>query len=173
MKHRGWTGTVLAAIGFAAGCAEVVTQPVPDKTVTGRYVAIEFTLKLADSSSVDLLENGATVDLTLAPDSTTSGSFSAFPGAPPVDMAGRWNRKADIITLDQPEATIIREMQFLVVPGELHGEANIGQFTFRLILHRQPGTRGAGPQAFSSIQLRAVTVDRRLGRRTEAPRSTP
>ena len=112
------------------GACDTTTAPTAP-TVAGTYVATTLAVT-EDGTTVDLLQQGFGIELTLHPDNTTSGvfhfAFEEEPGDPAEDISldGTWSlrRSGDETTveLDQPGAdTFLRDVTFRVRGNQLEG----------------------------------------------------
>lgn len=119
---------------YAAGAAE-----------TGGFGAIVFT---ADTASIsrDLIEEGASIRLELRADGATAGRLFVPDIAVPdgsndfeADLAGTWRVDDDVLTLDQPADTFLRDMPFVVEDDRLVGDERFGGVHVRVVLVRQEG----------------------------------
>jgi hypothetical protein len=83
--------------------------------IAGNYVATLFTTT-GGSGQRNELAAGSTFTLSLAADGTTSGHLHiAASGSNPVfdaDMAGTWTAANNIVNIDQPADTFVRDMPF-------------------------------------------------------------
>ena len=113
------------------------------ETVSGGYTASVFTLTsptgAGDSTTLDLLTLGASVDVTLDPNGTTAGRLFV-PGAAEdggdvdVDLAGTWSLSGNVVTFDQPGDTFIRDVDFIAGPGTLTAEEESDDGVIRIVL---------------------------------------
>ena len=132
-------GMALAAIG---GCGDPVVGP---GQVTGQYVAKSFTIVINGVSS-EMLSRGATINLRLNPDLSTSGRMTmpAVPGvqATPVDddLAGTYTVNNGIVRLSQGDA-YLDGLLFTADPPELRAFISLNDGTrtgtFAMVLTRQ------------------------------------
>jgi hypothetical protein len=127
---------LLLAAGLACGGSDSFTPT--EETVAGTYEAGAFTLTTF-SGTTDLLQAGATVDATLAPDGTTSGRIFV-PGGDEdggdldQDLTGTWTLAGQTVTFDLTADTFIDEAEFTAGRNTLTGEDTVGGFTIRLQL---------------------------------------
>lgn len=119
---------------YAAGASE-----------TGEFGAIVFT---ADTASIsrDLIAEGGSIRLELRADGTTAGRlFVPDPAVPDgsndfeADLAGTWEVTDDVLSLDQPADTFLRDMPFAVEDDRLTGDERFGGVRVRVVLVRQEG----------------------------------
>lgn len=112
----------LAAIGACADDPNVPPVPV---AVGGQYHATTFTLSLG-GPAISLLTLGASINITLAPDHTTTGRLivpAAAAGGEAIDedLAGTWRQSSDTVYFSQSADTFIRDVPFVV-----HGATLVG-----------------------------------------------
>lgn len=129
------TGVVLLA---AVGCDGGPTAPTRAE-VAGSYRATTLTVT-DDDSVVDALAVGASLDVVLEDDGTTTGSF-VVPGRlsesgqrESFDLAGTWTLSGDTVAFDHPADTFLRDMPFVFDGDRLVGEESFGSETVRAVL---------------------------------------
>lgn len=139
---------VLAALLVLAACGGDDNGFSPTaETVAGTYTASVFTLTTptgtADSTTADLLALGASVNVTLDADGTTSGRLFVPAGNDDgsdldVDLAGTWTLSGNKVTFNQTGDSFITDAQFTAGPGTLSGEEEVETAVIRLVLRKQP-----------------------------------
>ena len=94
----------------------------------GSYVATSWTTT-GNSGHQDQLLAGSTLQITLAPNGTTTGHLHvAASGANPVfdaDMAGTWTVNANVVEFTQTADTFVRNMPF-TVSSNIQGITTLG-----------------------------------------------
>jgi hypothetical protein len=131
---------ILAAAGLALlACGEGTPFSPTVETVAGEYHATTLTTTQG-TTTVDVLQGGGSLTLTLHADGTTTGRLFA-PGAGEtgedldVDLAGAWTLTDSTVTFDQPNSdTFIRDMPFTAQRNRLRGEADFGGVAVRVVL---------------------------------------
>jgi hypothetical protein len=118
MRHTYRISRSLLLIGLPAlllacgGSDEPSSSP-----YAGSYVATSWTTT-GNSGHQDQLLAGSTLQITLAPNGTTTGHLHvAASGANPVfdaDMAGTWTVSANVVDITQAADTFVKEMLFTV-----------------------------------------------------------
>ena len=137
---------VVGALLASAACGGDDTPFSPTvQNVSGAYTASVFSLTsptgTGDSTTVDLLALGASVDITFEPNGTTSGRLFV-PGAGEngsdldVDLAGTWTLTGNVVTFNQTGDTFIRDADFTAGPGTLTAEGDSAQGVIRIVLRR-------------------------------------
>ena len=124
--------SILAAL---AACSDPhgPSAPRPGR-VEGPYVATTFTAT-TDDTTFDLLTEGFGVTLDLQAGGTTTGSFLVPDG--PRSLEGTWDTSAALLHLHEPAPLFLNQMAFVIGPHDLHSEATIQTFTYRLTLTKQ------------------------------------
>lgn len=113
---------------FACGGGDGFTPT--EETVAGTYEASAFTVT-SGAGTTDLLAIGGTVDVTLAPDGTTSGRLF-LPGGEEdgsdldQDLTGTWTLADQTVTFEPTSDTFIGEVEFLAGRNTLTGEGPVG-----------------------------------------------
>jgi hypothetical protein len=99
-----------ALVLACGGSSEPASTP-----IAGNYAATTF-LSTGASGQRNELMAGSTLTLNLAANGTTTGHFHFVPpGSDPVfeaDMAGTWTATGNLVDVDQPADTFVRDMQF-------------------------------------------------------------
>lgn len=142
--------SVLAGVFLVStACGESATGPSPAEVddgpsradVAGSYEATTLTVT-EGGATTDALAEGASIDLTLDGDGTTSGSF-VVPGSMSEsgeeevhDLEGSWALEGRSVTLDHEADTFLRDMTLEVGDGRLEGEETFGSETVRVVLER-------------------------------------
>jgi hypothetical protein len=106
----------------------------------GDSTATTFTYQW-DGSSTDHLADGATINITLNADGTTTGRLFVPEGSPggvdwDEDLAGTWAFWGRWVTFDHPARTFLRDMSFMVEANRLSGEETLGTLTVRVVLSK-------------------------------------
>jgi hypothetical protein len=108
--------------------------------VSGSYSASSFTVT-TPAGAVDLLALGASVEVTLAPNGTSTGRLFV-PGAAEgggdldQDLTGTWTLSGSTVTFNQTADTFIRDAQFTAGRNQLTGEGTFGGQTVRIVLKK-------------------------------------
>lgn len=122
-------------------------DPLTMQMVAGTYLAgdnfgaITFTTT-EDGETTDWLSEGATLEIELAANGTTTGHLFV-PGADEdgrdldADLAGSWTLKGDTVRFSQQADTFVRDMPFLVIDNELKGDATFSEARVQVVLVRQ------------------------------------
>jgi hypothetical protein len=120
------------------GCGDDTSFSPTPENVAGTYSATVFTLTLA-VTTVDQLVLGSEVELTLAPDGTTSGHLF-MPGGGEggghldVSLTGTWTLSGGAVTFDQTPDTFIRDVRFEADRNRLIGHQTFGHNITDLVL---------------------------------------
>jgi len=142
--RRRFVPGVLAIVAVLGACSEGSVTPDPDPTdpepvtpqeITRTFSATTFTTT-TDGSSTDQLAEGATLDITLHEDGTTTGRLFIPGGAEDGgdldrDLSGTFsfNETNQTVTFDHVADTFVRDMTFSA--GELNGVVQLeGEETF-------------------------------------------
>ena len=129
---------VALSLALALGCGDDGNFSPTVDTVAGAYSATTFTLSLA-VATVDQLVLGSDVEITLAPDGTTTGRLFV-PGAGEdgadleADLTGTWALSRGAVTFDHTADTFIRDVRFAADRNRLIGTATIGHHIIDLVL---------------------------------------
>lgn len=121
-------------------CGGTDTFTPTEESVAGTYEASAFTLT-GFTGTTDLLLAGATVDVTLAPDGTTSGRLFV-PGADEdgsdldEDLGGTWTLAGNTVTFDLSADTFVDEVDFIAGDHTLTGEGTFDGASVSLQLVR-------------------------------------
>ena len=109
------------AIAAAASCSD---STAPDlRAVAGTYEATHL-MTMEGAMLNDHLAAGASLDIVLNANGTTSGRF-VLPGEIDADLAGTWTLNDGMVEFNQSADTFIRDMTF-----EVAGNALVGDETF-------------------------------------------
>ena len=128
----------LSLVLSLSGCGDDSAFSPTVENVAGDYSATTYTLTLA-VATVDQLVLGSEVELTLAPDGTTTGHLFA-PGAGEggadldADLTGTWALSRGGVTFDQAADTFIRDVRFTADRNRLIGVASFGHQIVDLVL---------------------------------------
>jgi hypothetical protein len=126
---------------LAAGCGESVDAGnLTMEAVAGVYQATTFESADADGV-VDQLAEGASIDLTLSANGSTSGRLFVPDGDPGggdfvADLAGTWTLTGPLVRLEHPTDSFLRDTGFLYNDGELRGERTSLGVTITVVLTR-------------------------------------
>ena len=126
-------------LGIAAFTACKVEDPfIPSpENMAGAYHAVEMVA--ADTQAVhDWLAAGATLDLNLTVDGTTTGHLFlpnsvTKSGDFDADMAGTWLLTGNVIQFGQPVSTFVRAIDFSAGPDRIVGDKTFGD-SLRIII---------------------------------------
>jgi len=130
---------IVAALGLA-GCGgdEAFTPSV--ETVAGAYAATTLTVT-ENSVTVDLLDLGAELTLTLAADGSVTGRLFVPDGAEDggdldVALSGTWSLDGATVRFTMPEDTFVRDVAFTAERDRLTAEETFSDEKVRLTLTR-------------------------------------
>jgi hypothetical protein len=131
---------LLAALTLSVafvGCGDDPFEPTVEN-VAGSYEATTLTLTTAEGT-VDLLDAGASAEVTLETDGTTSGRLFVPEGGEggedlDEDLEGTWELDGDIVTFDQTADTFIRDAEFTAEENRLSGEETFTGATIEVVL---------------------------------------
>lgn len=120
-----------------ASCGDDGFSPTVDN-VAGSYTASSFTVT-SPAGTVDLLALGATVEVTLAPDGSSTGRLFVPGGAEDgsdldEELTGTWSLSGSTVTFSQSADTFIRDAQFTAGRDRLTAEGTFGGQTIRVVL---------------------------------------
>jgi hypothetical protein len=129
----------LAVVFFLASCGDDGGFSPTVDNLSGSYSASSFTIT-SSSGIVDLLASGASVQVTLTSDGTTTGRL-LLPGSDTdsdhdEDLAGTWTLTGDKVTFSPRGPSVLRFAQFTAAPDQLTGERILSDQTLRLVLIR-------------------------------------
>jgi len=124
----------MAAASLACRGSDHPLEPVE---VTGTYTASEFITSLTHLT-VDQLDEGVTLTITLAADGSTEGALVVpAAGGEPVDLRGTWVRQGSVVTFHLPASdTFLDSLPFQVEDRRLVGNGVVGGTTFHITLVR-------------------------------------
>ena len=110
------------------------------ESVSGSYSAGVFTAT-SPAGSINLLALGAAVDVTLAPNGTTSGRLlvpggNGAGGDLDQDLAGTWTLAGDTVTFNPSGPSVIQNARFAVGRGQLTGDGSFAGQTLHLVLDK-------------------------------------
>jgi hypothetical protein len=116
--------TAMAALVLASACSDDPNVP-KGGPVAGQYHATTFTVS-SSGLSVSLLPLGASLDIALAPDQTTTGRLivpAAAAGGEALDedLAGTWRQSNDTVYFSQTADTFVRDVPFVIKGSTLVG----------------------------------------------------
>jgi len=138
---------VLVLAALLGGCGEGSSGPgvSSGNQAPGNYQATVYTITQSGQTE-DLLAMGASIDLTLAPSGTTTGSL-VVPGAGAggtdfqADLAGTWVQSGTEVMLDHPTTTFLRDMVLSLSGATLTGDLQVSGAVISVELTRT----GASP----------------------------
>jgi hypothetical protein len=125
---------------LSCGGDEPPFTPTPE-SVVGSYQATRLT-GTQSGITVNLLSLGASVEMVLNEDGTTTGRVFA-PGLEQggqdldIDLAGTWTLQGETVTFSHSGETFIRDVPFTVGRDRLDGEGTFRTVTIRLTLTKQ------------------------------------
>jgi hypothetical protein len=96
--------------------------------VSGTYHATTFT-----AGPTNLLAQGATVDVTLASNGTTTGHLTV-PGLVDEDLAGTWTLSGNTVTFSQTAGTLIQDATFTAEENRLTGNGSFNGLALLVVL---------------------------------------
>lgn len=123
-------------------CSDDDVTGLSSAEIAGSFEATTLTATDDEGTTADALAEGASLDLTLDPDGTTSGTFvvpaslSDTGAGEQFDLTGTWRLEGDVVRFDQSADTFVRDMDFRVVSDRLEGEETFGDETVRVVLER-------------------------------------
>lgn len=128
---------VLVVITAITACDDPLTA----NHLAGSYEASLFTV-VEGSSTEDLLAQGASIDLTLNANGSTSGRLFVPGGnedGSDLDTAldGKWTLDGSQVFFDHPADTFIRDMIFTASAGRLVGHATFDGVVLDVVLDRR------------------------------------
>jgi len=110
------------------------------QSVAGSYIASSFTITQS-GSTIDLLDLGASVDVTLNRNGTTTGTLF-LPGVEEdgsdliADLSGTWSLRGKTVDFSHNADTFLRDLPFEVDGEALKGEQNFGGVLVRVTLRK-------------------------------------
>jgi hypothetical protein len=131
---------VLLLLTLSCGGDDAPSSPTVE-TVAGNYQASSLT-GTQSGITVNLLSLGASVEMVLNEDFTTTGRVFA-PGLEQggqdldIDLAGTWTLQGETVTFSHTGETFIRNVPFTVGRNRLEGEGTFRTVTIRLTLTKQ------------------------------------
>jgi hypothetical protein len=131
---------VLLLLTLSCGGDDTPVTPTVE-TVAGSYQASSLT-GTQSGITVNLLSLGASVEMVLNEDGTTTGRVFA-PGLEQggqdldIDLAGTWTLQGETVTFSHSGETFIRDVPFTVGRNRLDGEGTFRTVTIRLTLTKQ------------------------------------
>jgi hypothetical protein len=96
--------------------------------VSGTYHATTFT-----AGPTNLLALGATVDVSLASNGTTTGHLTV-PGNVDEDLAGTWTLSGSTVTFSQTAGTLIQDATFTAEENRLTGNGTFSGLALLVVL---------------------------------------
>lgn len=137
---RVFLSVLTGALLLLTGCDDSPTEPTPED-VAGSYVATTLTVDEGDTS-IDALAEGAAINITLASDGTTTGTFlipaslSETGQEEQADLEGTWTLDGSSVGFDQEADTFLRDIDLQATDGALEGEEDFGSEAIRVVLER-------------------------------------
>jgi hypothetical protein len=131
---------ILVFLTLSCGGDDPPFTPTPE-SVAGSYHATRLT-GTQSGITVNLLSLGASVEMVLNEDGTTTGRVFA-PGLEQggqdldIDLAGTWTLQGETVTFSHSGETFIRDVPFTVGRNRLDGEGTFRTVTIRLTLTKQ------------------------------------
>jgi hypothetical protein len=137
MRYGSWRLT-FGALALVVACGDDEGFSPTVENVAGTYEATTFTA-VTSAATLDLLAQGATVDVTLAEDGTASGRLFLPGGAEDggnldEDLTGTWTLSGETVTFDQAGDTFIRDVDFTAGENTLTGEGSFQGVDLRLVM---------------------------------------
>jgi hypothetical protein len=122
LRPSWYAGTTLTLLAVAAACSD----PLEPADLAGNYVATRFTVQVPGASAVDALAIGASVQVELKADGTTTGrlvlpaipGFSTLPADESLDGTFRVV-SGDKVRLTQQAQTFVSDLIFVAEGREL------------------------------------------------------
>jgi hypothetical protein len=138
----GWSprsGALLFALCLVSCGGDDGFSPTVD-SVAGSYSASAFTVT-SSSGVIDLLAMGASVQVTLTPDGTTTGRL-LLPGDDTVgdhdeDLAGTWILSGSKVTISPVGPSVLRFTEFTAASNQLSGDRDFSGEVLHLVLSRE------------------------------------
>ncbi len=136
MASRVW---ILAALG-CAGCGDGEPFTPSVEAIAGSYHATTLTVT-SNEVTVDLLDLGAELTLTLAADGTVTGRLFVPDGAEDggdldVALSGTWSLSGATVRFTMPEDTFVRDVAFTAGRDRLTADETFDNDRVRLTLTR-------------------------------------
>ena len=130
---------LLVAVALGAACGDSTgngTLTLDD--VAGAYHATRFERE-EGGIVTDELALGASIDLTLAANGSTTGTLFVPMGNSDgtdfqADLTGTWTLNGQAVTLSHPSATFLVDVVFAYTPGTLSGASGNENFIIRVTL---------------------------------------
>jgi hypothetical protein len=113
--------TTIGSFFLAATIAACGDSSTPAQRLsTGNYAATIFTTT-GTGGQTNQIAAGSELNLSLGPTGATAGHLHiAASGSQPAieaDMAGTWTEEGNVVEIDQPADTFVRDMDFTAGPG--------------------------------------------------------
>ncbi len=137
-------GPIVLAVLLTLGCGDSTgSRDGDDPTmsdVAGSYEATTLTVE-EGGVTTDFLLAGASFEITLALDGTTSGRLFAPGGGEgggdfDADLAGTWALNGTTVTFDHDADTFVRDMDFEYANDRLTGQETFNDVTISVVLAR-------------------------------------
>lgn len=135
------TVLLLLAVFAIAACDSSPTAPTMN-SVAGDYRATEFTVTTS-GQTVNLLANGALLEMTLRQDGTTTGRLFVPGGEEDgsdfdASLDGTWTLRGDTVRFAQAADTFVRDVPFRVNGDRLQGQFSAGsEGSVRVVLAKR------------------------------------
>ena len=109
-------------------------------SVVGNYVAMTFVTS-ENAVATDQLSRGATLEMNLNADGTTTGRLFIPSGTSELDfeadLSGTWTLNGNTVQFDQNADTFVRDLPFTVERNRLRGEGVFAGVMVRVVLKKQ------------------------------------
>ncbi len=140
IRNFRFAARLVLGLAVALAACDSPTEPRTVASVSGSYRATTFTL-VQEGSTVDLLQQGAELDLRLDPNGTTAGRIVVPNGDEDggdfdADLTGQWTLKGDTVRFQHAADTFVRDMPFLVRGSRLEGDETFGGARIRVVLEK-------------------------------------
>jgi hypothetical protein len=134
---------VLPALAIAASCGDLSTSVVPD-VIPGTYAATSFRVTPTGQPTVDVIQAGGSLTITIAEDRTTDGTLFMpagliGPGSPAVQesMAGTLTQRPDGTYFFQQTAdTFVRDLIWTQFTDAFVSTTNLNGTQFQIALQK-------------------------------------
>ena len=133
------TRAMLAVMVSSLACGQDSFSPSVE-SVAGSYVATIFTTTTGGVTT-NQLPTGGSLQITLAPNGTTTGSLFLPGGATgggdlDADLAGTWSLAGAVVQFTQGADTFVRDIAFTASANRLRGQGTFGGTLVRLTLDK-------------------------------------
>ena len=133
---------MILLLAFVGACSSSDVNG-PGNAVAGSYVATTFVVTPTGQSPIDVLQAGGSLHITIAADSTTTGSLdipASVTGSSDfvADMAGTASVTTSTVSFDQAADTFVRDLTWGRTANTLTGTNQAaGSASFTIALTRQ------------------------------------